>query len=95
MQGVEPQCFGESYCAYISSFLQEKKAPKKAQGAKQPTADKGQAQAQETDLIEDAQLPPSKKAMPVRPADSTSCSCLLLHCSSKTTEHFGEWFRVP
>ena len=80
LQGCEPQRFGESSCAYISSFLQEKKAPKKAQGAKQPTTDKGQAQTQETDLIEDAQLPPSKKAMPVWPADSTLSSCLLFHC---------------
>lgn len=77
-------------CVFTSLLLQDKKAPKKAQGTKQPVADKGQAQAQQTDLIEDAQLPPSKKSMPVWPADRTFCSCLPTFCSLPVLMLFSE-----
>ena len=56
----------------MSFHTQEKKAPKKAPGTKQPASGNEQAKAQHSDLIEDAQLPPSKKAMPVGPADQNS-----------------------
>ena len=51
--------------AEVVLLTQEKKVPRKAQGTKQPATASTQVQAQETDLIEDALLPPSKKAMPV------------------------------
>ena len=44
------------------TFLQEKRAPKKAPGAQQKTGEDGKAQAE---LMEDTQLPKSLKPMPV------------------------------
>ena len=57
-------------CLDESCLVQEKKASKKAQGRKQPVTDKGETQAQQPDLMEDAQLPPSKRDMPVWPNNS-------------------------
>ncbi len=48
-------------------LAQEKKAPKKPQGVKQASKDVGASQEQREDLLEDAELPPSTKAMPVYP----------------------------